>query len=574
MSQPRELDYLILGAGPAGLQLAYFLQQEGGLTPGEGYLVLDRKDRVGSYFDKFPRHDKLLSINKVHTGYTDREAQLRYDWNSLLSDDPELAFTKYTGEYFASARLLAQYFRDFADRWELGVQLGTEVVRVEPGGPGRANYTVTDNQGRQYACRALVIATGLAAPYVPDIPGIEQTENYWDCSIEPEDFAGQRVMVIGKGNSAFETANHLTHVTRVTHICSPNPVKMAWKTHFFGHLRAVNNDFLDTYILKGQNSVLDADIERIEHVDGEYRVDVRFTHAQGQRAQLAYDRVLACTGFRWEPSFFGGGCTPDATPCGRLPQMTSAWESTNLPHVYYAGTITQVRDHHKTMSSVLHGFRFNTKALWSILGERYQDRPWPAKRLAPTAEALADEVIERVSTDAALMHQPGFLCDVLTLNDFDSPSDAAGYYHRTMAVDYARESRFGQEPHCFVITMEYGDTIDDPLAVNREIDPAKAYNDFYLHPRIRHFARGEQVGEHHMSESLENDWRPGKHPGDRPLIRSIDFLGQEDPTKFQETHRRRLIAFFEAQLALASADTANEQPVAKPNTPAADRAPA
>ena len=42
----------------------------------------------------------MISINKPHTGHDDPELTLRWDWNSLLSDDPELRFTRYTGRYF------------------------------------------------------------------------------------------------------------------------------------------------------------------------------------------------------------------------------------------------------------------------------------------------------------------------------------------------------------------------------------------------------------------------------------------------------------------------------------------
>ena len=38
---------------------------------------------------------------------------------------------------------------------------------------------------------------------------------------------------------------------------------MAWKTHFVGDLRAVNNNVLDIYALKLQGTVLDAEIEEI-----------------------------------------------------------------------------------------------------------------------------------------------------------------------------------------------------------------------------------------------------------------------------------------------------------------------
>lgn len=543
MSKVREIDYLIIGAGPAGLQLGYFMDRAG-----RDYLILDSEDRPGTFFESFPRHDKLLSINKVHTGYKDREAQLRYDWNSLISDDPEFAFTQYSGEYFASANTYAKYLRDYAQKFGLKIQYNTRAGNIRPIEPAPvgnsfANYEVSDQDGNVIQCRVLIVATGVSLPYIPEIPGIELTENYWDCSIDPADFAGQKVLVIGKGNSAFETANHLTDVTRVTHLCSPNSIKMAWKSHYFGHLRAVNNDFLDTYILKGQNSVLDASIDKIERDGDELVVDVTFTHAEGQRAQFAYDRVLVCTGFRWDPAIFADGVEPQRTACGKLPMMTSAWESTNLPNLYYAGTVMQMRDHHKTMSNVLHGFRFNVQSLAKILEERYEDQQWPAVKLPRCAEAMADKVIQRVSTNAGLMHQPGFLSDVMTVT-----KDAV-YYQEILAVDYVHESRFGSDAHYYTITMEYGDTLDDLLSVNREPDPEKAYNDFYLHPRIQRFCGEHQLAEHHIAESLENEWRLEDHPGEKPLIRSIDFHGQEDSTKYQQTHREKLVAFFEKQLA-------------------------
>ena len=57
-------EYLILGAGAAGLQMAYCLEQAG-----RNYLVLEAGDGPGTFFKQYPRHRKLISINKVHTGF-------------------------------------------------------------------------------------------------------------------------------------------------------------------------------------------------------------------------------------------------------------------------------------------------------------------------------------------------------------------------------------------------------------------------------------------------------------------------------------------------------------------------
>jgi hypothetical protein len=367
-------------------------------------------------------------------------------------------------------------------------------------------------------------------------------------TLDPEDFAGQRVLILGKGNSAFETANHLIAATRVTHMCSPNPIKMAWQTHFFGHLRAVNNDFLDTYILKGQNSVLDADVESIKKVDDEYHVDIRFTHAEDQRACLAYDRILCCTGFQWDPSFFDDQCQPAMACENRLPAMTSAWESTNLPGVFYAGTIMQIRDLKKTMSSVLHGFRFNTACLFNLISERFLDKPWPRETFPAEAEVIAERITEQVSSAAGLMHQPGFLGDCLVVDDETGQAE----YFANIAVDYIQESDFAENSHYYIITMEYGEFDGDIFNKERVPDASKGYDDAYLHPRIRRMCRGRQLSEHHISESLENDWRIGKHPGQRPLIREFGLRGQADPSDYQRTHRDQLLYFLEQQLSVGS----------------------
>ncbi|WP_417731936.1 NAD(P)-binding domain-containing protein [Rosistilla oblonga] len=545
----RDIDHLILGAGPAGLQLAYFMDREQ-----RDYLVLEANDRAGAFYERFPRHGKLISINKVYNGYTERRAQLRYDWNSLLCDDDGFNFQNYTDAYYPNAQLYAQYLRDYAARFDLKIQYNTWISDVSRAEDGSGRFIVRDADGNLYRSRTFTVATGVSKPYVPEIPGIELTENYFDMSIDPKDYADQRLLIIGKGNSAFETANHLLNATRVTHLASPGSIKMAWQSHFFGHLRAVNNEFLDTYILKGQNSVLDANIDKIEKVDGEYRVNITFTHAEGQRAEMAYDRVICCTGFRWDPKFFGENCRPDMACEDRLPAMTSGWESTNIPNLYYAGTIMQIRDLKKTMSNVLHGFRFNIKSLYNIIAQRHESTPYPSHKLTVAAEPIAEKIIDRVSSDAGLMHQPGFLGDCMVVDR----ETGEARYHEGLAVDYILDSEFGQQQDYYIITMEYGDFEGNVFSLEREPHPEKAYNDAYLHPRIRHMRGNALIAEHHISESLENDWRLNEHCGKRKLIRAIDFVGQEDPTQYQQTHFQKLVCFFERQLAV---DTASATPM-------------
>ena len=162
---------------------------------------------------------------------------------------------------------------------------------------------------------------------------------------------------------------------------------------------------------------------------------------------------------------------------------------------------------------------------------------------------FANKIIERVSTNAGLMHQPGFLCDVFVVNQ---DRDRVEYYD-ILPVDYVADSRFGEHAHYYVVTMEYGEFEGDPFAEHREPDAAKAYKDAYLHPRIRRYSRGELLDEHHISESLENDWRLNDHLGAKPLIREMAFIGQADATQFQQTHRSELIKYLHETLGTASA---------------------
>ena len=120
----------MIGAGPAGLQLAYYLQQAG-----RDYVVLEAGPTPGTFFRTFPRHRRMISINKPHTGWHDAEKDLRVDWNSLLSDDPALRFTRYTGRYFPDADDYLRYLSDFARG--LNVRYGHRVaVSGSTGSPG------------------------------------------------------------------------------------------------------------------------------------------------------------------------------------------------------------------------------------------------------------------------------------------------------------------------------------------------------------------------------------------------------------------------------------------------------
>jgi thioredoxin reductase len=517
------MDYVVIGAGPAGLQLGAFLQRAG-----RPYVIVEAGSAAGTFYRTFPRHRRMISINKPHTGWDDPELNLRMDWNSLLTDDPDLLFTRYTDRYFPHADDYLRYLADYAAAHRLNVEYDTRVTSIErePDGP----FVVTDEHDRLRRARRVVVATGFGGPYLPPIPGIELAEGYGDVSVDPDDFTDQRVLIIGKGNSAFETANNLVERAAVIHVVGPRSIRFAWRTHFIGHLRAINNDFLDTYALKSQNMVLDATVLRIEPAESAGRpptgeLAVTLSYARRDRTvRLVYDRVIACTGFRMDTSIFAAGCRPELTINDRFPALTPEWESVNVPDMFFAGTLTQSLDFKQHTSAFIHGFRYGVRALHRMLERRYEDVAWPHRELPVEPVQLADAVLGRVNRSSGLWQQYAFLCDVIVLDG------EVARYHEEVPIAHVLDGGFGASPRFVTVTLEYGhghDAIDPfDVDVGRRWEAEHTDEDRYLHPVLRFYDDGELVAALPLPEDLCNVWAgEGSHRA--PLV---EFLGRTTAT--------------------------------------------
>ncbi|WP_439657966.1 NAD(P)-binding domain-containing protein [Lentzea sp. HUAS TT2] len=499
MSSEVSTEYLVIGAGPAGLQASYLLKQAE-----REHIVLEAGATAGTFFTRFPRHRQLISINKVHTGWDDPELNLRVDWNSLLSDDPDLLFTGYTPRYFPNADDMVRYLGDFAVKNDLPIRYDTKVVSVTR----PDDFVVRDQHGVTYRAKRVIVATGVSKQYVPDIDGVEHAEPYYDVSVDPQDFVNQKVLIIGRGNSAFETADALVETASVIHVAGPGSLKLAWQTHFVGHLRAVNNNFLDTYQLKSQNAVLDGHIAGIRRDGDDYLVKVSFQRVNEVIKEIRYDRVILATGFRFDASIFSDDCRPELTINSRFPHLSAAWESVNVPDLFFAGTITQSRDFKKSTSGFIHGFRYGVRALHRIAEQRYHGVDWPSRDIA--AGDVTEAIIERVNRTSALWQLFAFMADaVLTLKD------GTVRYVEEVPVAHLHEAvargEFGDVESYLAVTLEYGADHDkinpfDIAAGRNSQDDTSGLDGRYLHPVVRRFRGGELVDEHHITENLENEW--------------------------------------------------------------------
>ncbi len=528
MNITADLEYLIIGAGPAGIQLGYYLEKAN-----HNYLILEAENKAGYSFSQFPRHKKLISINKIHTGYEDSEINLRWDWNSLLSDNEEMLFKNYSKEYFPHTDDLVRYLNNFSSYFHLKIKYNCQVVKITK----NDKFMVIDNNCNVYSANRLIIATGFCKPYIPEIPGICLAENYTDVSVDPEDFVGQRVLIIGKGNSGFETADNLVATASLIHIASPTPVTMAWKTKYVGHLRAVNNNFLDSYQLKSQNGILDANINKIDRQNGQYIVYLSYTHANGEKEELAYDRVIICTGFRFDDSIFDESCKPNLVINDRFPNQTSEWESTNIKHLYFVGVLTHMRDYKKKQSGFIHGFRYNIQALHHILEQKYHNRKLPYSTLKLNPNALTEAIIDRVNRSSALWQQTGFLCDLIVISE----ENKIAKYYQNLPEDYIHQSKYGKYKHYYIISLDFGYEVDkfaDPFVINRvhKDDSQNASQSAFIHPIIRHFSENTLVAEHHIIEDLASEWREEVHI--QPLLKFLQnqFISSKPSVKFVESN--------------------------------------
>lgn len=492
----QHVEYLILGAGPAGLQLGYYMQRDN-----RDYLLLERNAKAGSSFEVYPKHRKLISINKVFTGETNPELKLRHDWNSLLTDEFDAIFSDFDKEYFPHPDNMCAYLNSFAERFNIKVKYNALAKLVEKKDDG---YVLTLDGGEQISCKHLIVATGVSKPFIPDIPGIELVTQYEDLNIDLKPYEDKMALIIGKGNSGFETADHLISACRTIHICSPTPLVLAWKSHFVGNLRAVNNNFLDTYQLKSQNAVLDAEITKIEKRGDKFAVTFKYVQAN-EVEEIVYDDVICCTGFRLDVDIFDQDTQPQMTIKGRFPELSAEWESVNQPNMYFAGTITQSRDYKKANSGFIHGFRYNVKALYKMLAAKNHGVEWESKVVSADPAFVAKDMLAHLNDSSALWQQSSFIGNCYLVE----PDGDHMRYFADIPTDYVTEKVAGDHAHYYMVTLEFGKSVDDPFDTRRpagdQVD--EAHNSNFLHPVVRHYKHGELLGEHHIIENLFGEWK-------------------------------------------------------------------
>jgi thioredoxin reductase len=408
---PGEYDVVVVGSGPGGLQVSYYLSRLG-----IDHAVISADPAPGGMFRRFPFFQRLLSWTKPHTAFAhDSREYERYDFNSLVAFEPENravmpGLMDGSSEFPSRAEMEAGLV-EFVRRTGLVVRYDTPWEGTSREGDAFVLHTPAGD----YRTRVPVFAVGAAEPHLPeDIPGIEHAAHYVDTR-EADSYAGRRLFILGKANSAFELASGLLQWASPIILASPRPAQLSVNIHSLGGVRARYVQPWEDAELGGGVFILDASIERLERHDTGIAVHTRRSDT-GEPFVAEVDEVIAASGFtaplRDLPAL-------GVSTFGRSawPSMTNGYESTTVPGVYFAGTITQGVSGLKKYgipanSGAVQGHRYNARLTVDEIAARYFgiERPRP--------EVDPDEVVERLLTSAStapeLWHQKSYLAHAVS----------------------------------------------------------------------------------------------------------------------------------------------------------------
>jgi len=474
-AQPEHHEFIVVGAGPGGVQTAYSMAKEQ-----RDFIVLERAGAAGAFMSQFPRFRRLISINKKYTGESDPDYNLRHDWNSLLSNERRPLFTDYTDQYWPHADLIPQYLADYVTEHKLDrhFRFSTDVVEIrrEGGGSNDDRFVIsTDSAGRNttFTCDVLVMATGRPGHATLPWNGAEHFETYDTMSTDLSKYRNKKVLIVGGGNSAFEVADGLSSSAAFVHVYARS-LRFAYQTHYVGDLRALNLEMLDRYMLKSQDALIlrpqdnHASIVGPEALNWTKRADGSLEFSgdpQLQRLPLrrrTYDYVISCVGRLPEVSFFHESIRPKLSKSGRWVRLTTAYESVNVKNLFFTGNLGHYRDYRQSSGGFIHGFRYVAKALPHVIALRrngWDQAPWPSSTMHCDIAGLTDILFKRISTASSMYQMFKYFGDVVLLTGA-SVEQCSLKYFRDVPQELLRSGVLTffsgvQDVTFLTLTMEY-----------------------------------------------------------------------------------------------------------------------
>ena len=186
-------DYIIVGAGQAGLSMAYHLTQANA-----NFLMLDSAEEIGVSWLK--RWDSLKLFTPT-------------EFNHL----PGMSFPAAKGHY-PDKYDVANYFKSYVENFKFPIKLGEKVLKVVQ------SNDVFDVQclEHSYQCKQVIIASGpFHTPFIPpchkslssDIKQIHSRDYR-----NPEQLVEGDTLVVGAGDSGFQILKEIAEYSKNSHV--------------------------------------------------------------------------------------------------------------------------------------------------------------------------------------------------------------------------------------------------------------------------------------------------------------------------------------------------------------------
>lgn len=244
-----DLDVVIVGAGPAGLSATL-----GAMEKKLRFVTLEQEDSLGGTVYHYPRN-KIVMTQPV-----------------VLP----LAGKAKLGEI--SKESLLAFWQDIVERFGMKIEFGQRVEKVT----AVENGFIVKTGCAEYSTRAVLLAIGRrGTPRKLEVPGEELPKVVYRL-IDPEQYRGQQVLVVGGGDSAIEAAVAIAAE-------EGSMVTLSYRGEAFGRIKQKNRERLAEAEQKGRLKVmLGSKVSRIEaeciHLECDGNV------------KLANDAVIVCAG--------------------------------------------------------------------------------------------------------------------------------------------------------------------------------------------------------------------------------------------------------------------------------------
>ncbi len=243
-------DFVVIGAAQAGLSIAYELKKRD-----FNFIVLDKENEIGASW--LNRWDSLRLFSPT-------------EFNHLKGLD----FPAPKGHY-PSKYEVADYFKQYAEKFNFPIQLNTLVQKVEKTTP---KSFLVHTQKEHYKTKNVVVATGpFHIPYTPRFNRFLSEEivqlhsNYYQ---RPNQLQQGAVMVVGAGDSGFQILDEVSQdINRKVYYSGDTkvgtlPQEFLGKTLWWwftktGFLKVSKNSSLGKLISKGRQPVIGTDVKEI-----------------------------------------------------------------------------------------------------------------------------------------------------------------------------------------------------------------------------------------------------------------------------------------------------------------------